>query len=153
MAKKKNKEPLTAKQNKKRYKRINFLSKGFIGLTTVGGFVGYQSYINWDNFQEDLENFVLVEENSMKLNVAVAMPFLIAMLVYLFVMRKKNKDFFRDKASLGLFIAILITYAFYSIAQALLFSLIGAFVGVIFDEWAFTPLSQKYKEDFEERIS
>ncbi len=31
-----------------------------IGLTTTGGFFAYQSVIDWNNFKNDLTNFVVV---------------------------------------------------------------------------------------------
>lgn len=146
------KKILTYKQNKRRSKLVNFSGKSLTGLTTVGAFFAYESYIDWSNFKQDLENFMVFNEGSMELNLAIAFPMLIGGIVYLFVMRRKNREFFKDKASLGLLIAIFITYLLYSVAEVLLFSLIGAFSGVFVDEFALSPLAKKYQSKAEESL-
>ncbi len=132
------------------YKRRSKVAKvsgmATIAATTGGGFFGYQAYTNFDQFTETIKNFVVVQEEGMKLNPLLALPLLMSIIVFLFVIRKKNKDFFKDKASLGLLIAIFVTYFFYSIAQSLLFALIGALVGVMADEFGFSTLVTKNEE-------
>ena len=65
------------------------------------------------------------------------------MIVFMFVMRKKNKEYFSDKVSLSLLIAICFTYLIYSVIEVTLFSLIGAFTGAVVDEFLFNPLAKK----------
>lgn len=146
MSKKRNqkKELLTERQYKRRKKAVQITSKSLIGLTTAGGFFAYEMVIDWANFKSDIENFFVVQEETLQLNVMVAMPFLIGLIVFLIIMRKKNKEYFKDKVSIGVLIAILITYFFYSIAEAVLFSLIGAFVGTFIDEFGLTPIVNSY---------
>ena len=71
---------------------------------------------------------------------------MIGMIVFLFVMLKKNKEFFSDKISMSLLIAILLTYLVYSTIEVTLFSLIGgAFTGSLIDEMLFNNLAKRDK--------
>lgn len=135
-----------AKNYNTRSKLYKALGNLTIGITTLGGFYAYESYIDWENFKNDVDNFVVVQEESVKLNLVFALPFLIGVLVYLFVMRKRNADFFKDKASISLLFAITISYLIYSVIELALFSMIGAFVGSLADELGFSMLSKKAKE-------
>jgi hypothetical protein len=60
-------------------------------------------------------------------------------------MLRKNRQFFNDKASLGLLTTIVIFYLVYSVIEVTLFSLVGAFVGTTIDEFIFSPISKHYK--------
>lgn len=114
-----------------------------LGLTTSGGFLTYQILTDWASFQTEFENFMVVQEETVKLNMAIAMPVLIGLIVFIFVAMKKNRDFFRDKTSIGLLLAITILYLVYSVLEVTLASLVGAFVGSLIDEFIFMPLSKK----------
>ena len=70
---------------------------------------------------------------------------MIGMIVFLIVMIKKNKEFFSDKISMSLLIAILFTYLVYSMIEVTLFSLIGAFTGSLIDEMLFNNLAKRDK--------
>lgn len=130
---------------RKRSKVLRGAGLTTIGLTTTGGFFAYQSIIDWNNFKNDLTNFVVVNQENVKLNLAIALPFMIGMIVFLIVMLKKNKEFFSDKISMSILIAILFTYLIYSIVEVTLFSLIGAFTGSLIDEMLFNNLAKRDK--------
>lgn len=130
---------------RKRSKVLRGAGLTTIGLTTTGGFFAYQSIIDWNNFKEDLTDFVVVNQENVKLNLAIALPFMIGMIVFLIVMLKKNKEFFSDKISMSLLIAVLFTYLIYSIVEVTLFSLIGAFTGSLIDEMLFNNLAKRDK--------
>lgn len=140
-------EPKIHSENfyRKRGKLLRGAGLTTIGLTTTGGFFAYQSVIDWNNFKNDLTNFVVVNQENVKLNLSIALPFMIGMIVFLFVMIKKNKEFFSDKVSMSLLIAILFTYLVYSTIEVTLFSLIGAFTGSIIDEILFNNLAKRDK--------
>lgn len=136
----------------KESRKYNFKSKLFrgiglttIGLTTTGGFYAYESMIDWANFKQDMENFVVINQETVQLNLMVAMPFLIGIIVFLMVMRKKNREFFKDKVSMNLLIAICILYLVYSVIEATLFALMGAFAGSVLDEFGFNLISKHYR--------
>jgi len=135
--------------NEKKYKRRSRLFKtlgiGTIFTTTTGGFLAYQMAIDWQNFKNEFDEFIVIEENYTKLNLLVALPILMGLLVFLFVMLRKNRQFFNDKASLGLLTTIVIFYLVYSVIEVTLFSLVGAFVGTTIDEFIFSPISKHYK--------
>lgn len=130
---------------RKRSKILRAAGLTTIGLTTMGGFFTYQFIIDWNNFKNDLTNFVVVNQQNIKLNLSIALPFMIGMIVFLFVMIKKNKEFFSDKISMSLLIAILFAYLIYSTIEVTLFSLIGAFTGSLIDETIFNNLAKRDK--------
>lgn len=139
---------MKSKKRKSRYKlkaKI-FRTLGILALaiTTIGSFLIYEYKVNWVNFKQDLDNFVLVNEHSVKLNLAIALPFAIVLVVFVIVASKKNKDFFTHRLSLNLLFIIIILYLFYSIVEVTIASLIGAFAGSLIDEFIFSPLSMKY---------
>ena len=140
-------EPKIHSENfyRKRSKVLRGAGLTTIGLTTTGGFFAYQSIIDWNNLKNDLTNFVVVNQENVKLNLSIALPFMIGMIVFLFVMLKKNKEFFSDKVSMSLLIAIVFTYLIYSTVEVTLFSLIGAFTGTIIDEMLFNNLAKRDK--------
>lgn len=147
------------KQKKKKLKKKNHLlrSKVYktagmttIGTTTLGGFVAYGAITDWQSFQNELNNFIVVQEESLKLNMAIAIPMLIGILVFLWVAKKKNKEFFKDKISMDIFTVIVICYIVYSIIEVALASLVGAFIGSVIDEFGFSIAAKSNKLKAEE---
>lgn len=138
------------KKKKKNYDRRAKIYRGAglatIGLTTTSGFLAYQAAVDWGNFEEEINNFILVQEESLKLNMTIAIPFLVGMLVFFYVMRKKNKDYFADKVSINILILLLFLYLVYSVIEVAMVSLGGAFVGTSIDETLFLPLSKKCRK-------
>ena len=138
------------KQKTKNYKRISKRYKrigtSLTFTSTVGGFIAYESMIDWSNFKNDLENFIVVNPDTVKLNLAIAFPMMIAMLVFIWVYRKKNEVALKGKVAMPLLFAIILTWLLYSVIEATLCALIGAFVGAIIDEQLFMPLSNNAHE-------
>jgi hypothetical protein len=126
------------------------LGIGSTALGTLGGFFVYQVVTDWENFQTQLENFVVVNQESIKLNMVLALPILIAIIVFGSITLKKNRDFFSDKVSLGLLITIAVFYLVYSVIELTLATLVGAFIGSIVDEFVFSPLANNEFSKFEE---
>lgn len=137
---------MSEKKYKRRSRIFRTLGIGTIFTTTVGGFFAYQMAIDWQNFKNELDDFIVVQEDYTKLNLLIALPALIGLLVFLFIMLRKNRQFFNDKASLGLLTTIVIFYLVYSVIEVTLFSLVGAFVGTSIDEFIFSPISKHYKK-------
>ena len=137
---------MSEKKYKRRSRLFRTLGIGTIFTTTVGGFFAYQMAIDWQNFKNELDDFIVVQEDYTKLNLLIALPALIGLLVFLFIMLRKNRQFFNDKASLGLLTTIVIFYLVYSVIEVTLFSLVGAFVGTSIDEFIFSPISKHYKK-------
>lgn len=129
------------------YKTLGFLTTA---IGTISGFVIYEMIIDWENFKKEIDNFIVVTPEHVKLNLVIALPILIGILVFLSVIMRKNREFFKDKVSLSLLTTIVIFYLVYSVIEMTMATLIGAFVGSILDEFIFTPLSknniEKYKE-------
>jgi hypothetical protein len=140
-------EKLT-KKYKTKSRVFKALGYATTSLGTLGGFFVYQSIIDWQNFQTELENFVVVSQEGVKLNLVLALPILISMIVFLGVTMRKNREFFKDKVSLSLLLTIVVFYLIYSVIELTLASLTGAFLGSIFDEFIFTPLSNKNQQLF-----
>lgn len=136
-------------KKKKNYKLRSKVYKasgnGLVFLTTFGAWFGYESAIDWSNFKNELGNFIVVSQESLKINLAIAFPLLMLILLFSIIYKKKNSDFFKDKISFSLFIAILVMWIIYSTVEIVLIGLIGAFAGVIVDEVIFTPMSKKAK--------
>ena len=135
----------TAKQYRRRGKALKGVGLFSIFTGAVGGFIGYESYIDWSNFQSEMQNIMVVSEETTKLNLLFALPVLAGFMVFLWILRKKNKEFFKDKMSLTLLTVIMIGYLVYSIIEVTMFAMVGAFGGTILDEFIFTPLSNVYK--------
>lgn len=114
-----------------------------VGASTLAGFFAYQGLTDWNALRNDVETFLVVNQETAKLNLAVAFPLLISSIVFIFIMMKKNKEFFKDKMSLSLFLTITVLYLFYSIIEIAMFSLMGAFAGSVVDEFIFLPLSKR----------
>jgi len=140
----------TTKQYKTKSKVFKALGTTTTALGTLGGFFVYQFITDWSQFQTELENFVVVNQESVKLNMILALPILISIIVFVGITLKKNREFFNDKVSLSLLMTIAIFYLIYSIIEMTLSSLVGAFLGSIVDEFLFTPLAKKNLELYEE---
>lgn len=138
------------KKHRAKAKIFKALGVGSTALGTLGGFFVYQFITDWENFQTQLENFIIVNEENIKLNMVLALPILIAIIVFTSVTLKKNREFFADKVSLGLLMTIAIFYLVYSVIELTLATLVGAFIGSIVDEFLFAPLANNEKAKFEE---
>jgi membrane associated rhomboid family serine protease len=147
MKKQKEKKPKNYKLRSKVYKGIG---TSLTFLTTLAGFVVYESLIDWENFKNDLEHFIVVNPDTVKVNLAIAFPLLIAILVFVWVFWKKNKEQLKGKVMLPILFTTIILWLIYSVIEATLCALIGAFVGAFFDEVVFMPLSNKAKEKAED---
>lgn len=124
-----------------RSKVYKILGMSSIGVTTLSGFVIYESLMDWSNFKQELDNFIIISQGDIKLNLAVALPLLISLVVFLAIFMRKNREYFKDKVSLAILLAIGVFYLVYSVVEVVLASLIGAFTGAVLDEFLFTPLS------------
>lgn len=120
------------------------------GIGTLGGFFVYQFITNWEQFQTQLENFVIVNQENIKLNMVLALPILLSIIIFGSITLRKNRDFFKDKVSLSLLITIAVFYLIYSIIEMTLSTLTGAFLGSIVDEFIFTPLATRNKDLYQE---
>lgn len=132
----------------RKYKRKALLFR-LIGLlivasTTIGAFLIYQSAVDWENFRTNTDIFVVVNEESLKLNSTLAIPLFVGMFVFVLVVLRRNKDFFSTKYSISLIISLIILYLIYSMIEVVLFSLIGAVGGAIVDDYIFRPLADHY---------
>lgn len=139
--------------NKFKRRRNIFRGLGYfsLGTGTLGGFLIFQATTNWSQFQSELENFVVVQEESLKLNMTLALPILISMLVFIRVTLKKNREFFKDKVSLNILMTLVVLYSIYSVITLTLATLVGAFIGAIGQEFIFEPIAisndKKYQEE------
>ena len=139
----------------KKYRRKSRLFR-FIGLlivasTTIGAFLIYQYVVDWDNFVQNTDVFVVVNEESLKLNSSLAMPLFAGIFVFSIVVLRRNKDFFSTKYSMGLIVLLILLYLIYSIIEVVLFSLVGAVAGSIVDDYIFRPLSVFYWDKAEDQ--
>ena len=132
----------------KKYRTQSLVFKGLgyasLLIGTVGGFFVYQITTDWSQFQTELENFVVVNQESVKLNMVLAIPILLSIIVFTWIVMRKNRDFFRDKISLGLLMTIATFYLIYSVIEITLATLVGAFLGSIVDEFIFNPIASHY---------
>lgn len=107
-----------------------------------------------DGFHEFDANFII--EDTSKINMLYAFPILTGTLVFLTVVMKKNKAFFKDKIALGMLIFTIVLYLFYSIIGTVLAAMIGGTIGVFFDEFVFVPIANnngrkaKFKQELNE---
>ena len=143
------------KEKKKKYKlRAAFWTVG--GYTTIAsftvlGFLGYQFLVDWQNFKNELDNFVIIQEESVKLNMTIALPMLIGLLIFLWVVGRKNADFFRNKISLTLLTTLMVLYLVYSVIELTLFTLLGASIGGLFDDYFFAIMARRNREKAEDQ--
>lgn len=134
---------MNEKKYKRKARRYKIAGMSTIGLTTVGGFTAYQSFIDWENFRTEINEFVIVQENTMKLNLVVALPILIGTVIFIWAVLRKNREYFKDKISLNVMILIIVLYMIYSIIEVTMASLVGLLAGSFIDEFVFMPLSEK----------
>jgi flagellar biosynthesis protein FlhB len=132
-------------QKKYRRKARLFRFIGFlvVSTSTLGAFLFYQYLVDWENFRASADIFV-VNEETLKLNTALAMPFFVGLGVLVIVMLRRNRDFFSNKYSMGLLIALVLMYLIYSMIEVVLFSLAGAVVGAILDDYIFRAIARYY---------
>jgi len=146
----------TPSLKKTNYKLQSKIFKGLgiatMGVTIFSGFFVYQAVSNWEEFklQLDAETFSVVNPETVKLNPFFAFPLLVALIVFIIMTIKKNKEFFNGKMSMGLIITMAIVYFIYSIAIVTMATLAGAFVGSILNEIVFNPLAVNAKKKNEE---
>ena len=114
---------------------------GITSVFTLGGFIGYEALTNFEHFSQ--QSFTEISDGQILVSPYFAIPLVIGIIISLFVVLRKNKEYFKDKATLGLFIATIFTFAFFSIAGMLLFTLVGATAGSLIDETIFLPLAKK----------
>ena len=100
----------TTKQYRNKSRLFKALGITSTALGTLGGFFIYQIAIDWQNFQSELENFVVVNQENIKLNMVLALPILISIIVFVGITLRKNREFFKDKVSLSLLMTIAIFY-------------------------------------------
>jgi hypothetical protein len=112
-------------------------------VSTVGGFLVYGLATDWNQFRDELENFVVVQEETIKLNMVIALPLLISALIFIFVVGRKNREFFQNKLSLSILTTLVIFYLIYSVIELTLFALLGAFIGSMFDDFVFSAIAKK----------
>jgi hypothetical protein len=117
-----------------------------IGLSSLTSFLIYQSLIDWSNFKKEIDEFIVVQEETLKLNMTIAFPVTIGLIIFLFIAKKKNKVFLEDKVSANLLFIIVILYLFYSIVEVTLVVLVGAFFGSVADEFGFSLASKRNAE-------
>lgn len=118
-------------------------------LFTFGGFFGYEAVTNYSGLVDSFTNFVVVDESTMKLNGAISMVLIVAGLITLWALHRKNKDLLKGKTTLSLLIGSMFFYLMYCIVNVALFTMIGAFVGSAIQEAVFIPLSNKAKQNAE----
>lgn len=129
------------------FKALGYLS---LGTGTLGGFFVYQLATDWQQFQTELQNFIVINENNIKLNMVLAIPILLSIIIFTWITLRKNREFFQDKVSLSLLMTISSLYLVYSIIELTLATLIGAFAGAIVDEFVFNPLAIANQQKFVE---
>jgi hypothetical protein len=129
------------------FKALGYLS---LGTGTLGGFFVYQFATDWQQFQTELQNFIVINENNVKLNMVLAIPILLSIIIFTWITLRKNREFFQDKVSLSLLMTISSLYLVYSIIELTLATLVGAFAGAIIDEFVFNPLAIANKQKFVE---
>jgi hypothetical protein len=139
------KKTIKYRRRARAYKALGYTS---LGTGTLGGFFAYQSVTDWNQFQTELENFVVINQESVKLNMVLAIPILLSIIIFSWITMRKNREFFRDKVSLSLLMTISSLYLVYSIIEMALATLIGAFVGAVIDEFIFNPLANANKQKF-----
>jgi magnesium-transporting ATPase (P-type) len=140
-------------------KKINHKSRSFwlkfagyalTALTTSAGVAVYSLIpeINGgDDIVNALQEFQLFEQG-MKLNMAVAIPIFASLIVFLLIIIRKNREFFKDKVSLGLIVIILFMYLAYSVVGIFMSACLGALPSVLASEFGFEPASRREKEKY-----
>lgn len=140
------KEKKTKKKNYKLRSKV-WRGTGFltIGLTTFGGIFGYLALTDFEIFSNEVNNFFVVNPETVKLNGFFAMPLLIGFVIYIIIMLRKNKEILKGKYSLKLFFIIILMYLVYSIIEISLVAASSALIGLVADEGVLLPISRKNK--------
>ena len=146
----KTKKPWTPK---KKILLLNIIELALVGLGGFGGFLGYEISHHWENFVKDYTNFALFKQGY-KLNLLIAFPMLICMIITFAVLLKQKKEFVKKHISLDLLIAIACLYFVYAIIEMILLTLIGILIGVSSGEFIIEPIKNNIKEksDIEQDI-
>jgi cell division septal protein FtsQ len=93
----------TTKQYRNKSRLFKALGITSTVLGTLGGFFIYQMAIDWQNFQSELENFVVVNQENIKLNMVISIAYFnLDYCFYVGITLRKNREFFKDKVSLSL---------------------------------------------------
>lgn len=138
------------KKYKRRARLFRFIGLLIVASTTIGAFLLYQYVVDWENFRASNDVFI-VNEETLKLNTALALPFFVGLGVFLVVVLRRNRDFFSNKYSMGLLIALLLLYLIYSMIEVVLFSLVGAAGGALIDDYIFRALGRYYDKKYDEQ--
>lgn len=135
------------KNYKLRSKVYNGIGNSTFGLGVFGSFFGYEMATDWSNFKNELDNFVVINQETLKINLFIALPALIVLVIYVILWRKRNKKALEESGNItfGILIALIITYAVYSIIEVTMITLAGAFAGSLLDSYIFKPLSNGAK--------
>lgn len=135
------------KNYKLRSKVYNGVGNSVFGLGVFGSFFGYEMATDWSNFKNELDEFVVINEETLKINLFIALPALIVLIIYVILWRKRNKKALEESGNItfGILIALIITYAVYSIIEVTMITLVGAFAGSLIDSYIFKPLSRGAK--------
>ena len=135
------------KNYKLRSKVYNGVGNSVFGLGVFGSFFGYEMATDWSNFKNELDEFVVINEETLKVNLFIALPALIVICIYIILWIKRNKKALEESGNItfGILIALIITYAVYSIIEVTMITLSGAFVGSLLDSYIFKPLSNSAK--------
>lgn len=132
------------KKNRNLYYLFKTLGILSIVIFSIVGFLVYNFLNEWSIFIDNWENFKLIEKDTLKLNWVVAFPILISLLVFLFVMYKKNKAFFKGKITLNIVFLLAFIYFVYSVIGAMMGILLGLLVGCFLEEFVFGILAKHY---------
>ena len=135
------------KNYKLRSKVYNGVGNSIFGLGVFGSFFGYEMATDWSNFKNELDDFVVINQETLKINLFIALPALIVLVIYVILWRKRNKKALEESGNItfGILIALIITYAVYSIIEVTMITLAGAFAGSLLDSYIFKPLSNGAK--------
>lgn len=135
------------KNYKLRSKVYNWVGNSIFGLGVFGSFLGYEMATDWSNFKNELNDFVVINQENLKINLFIALPALIVLVIYVILWRKRNKKALEENGNItfGILMALIITYAVYSIIEVTMITLAGAFAGSLLDSYIFKPLSNGAK--------
>lgn len=135
------------KNYKLRSKVYNGVGNSVFGLGVFGSFFGYEMATDWSNFKNELDDFVVINQETLKINLFIALPALIVLVIYIILWRKRNKKAIDESGNItfGILIALIFTYAIYSIIEVTMITLAGAFTGSLIDAYIFKPLSKSAK--------
>ena len=136
MKKRKDKKPLS---DKSKVRILNITEIMLIVLGGLGGFLGFEITHHWENFVQDYTKFALIKQGY-KLNLMIAFPLLISLIVVVAVLLKQKREFMKKHITLDLLIAIACLYFIYAIIEIVLLTLCGILIGVMGGEFVITPI-------------